>query len=736
MIGKLRVPNDINDPLKIYYFLILKEASFEEYTPFQAFSPGWEDLLWTAPLLAMLPADVSEPSIRAEDLRAQRIGGMRFVNILPLNIDALEKIEDVNGLGLFTVFISSHDETNTRVKNILKQQNRDIFHISVPSRKSSYEFELYNLRDHFLRVLNSRENELDQKRKDFAEDSLNSWRELEPEASNHEPYGHNIFMPNQLVLERSGLNTTSIKRWMGQNESEYTNEVIKSAKCVSQLRDDTGLREFNRVYLPTPEIILTEPSFGRMHYKQRPFNLGRDDVALSKAMRRLQTQRGLHQTISKTDMELFFKTPIAQTLVNIRQKELAIYTMGVSLRAASDCSAVMRMSPGVNHVFGKLKTFASNIRSTRPEAKRKSKRLFMSIQDDLVKAVGPERIEYIKERGGSIKIVSDAPIEWLPVDGLPLSLRYDCSRINATPGNMMMGSLLETARTVVSPDDLKRILIVSAFEDDDPLRNMMKLAMESFFEGKDHGLNIDFVRVNNVTEFTNAINQFDGGVMVFDGHGSGNAFDPISHLVIGGEKIDIWSLRGKVRIPPIVLLSACDTHSLDGTTHATVANGFLMLGARTVLATFLPINGLSAAAFVARMLLRIDEFLDAVMNLGWRALTWTEVVSGMLRMQYQSEIFDYVFGPITSEVRKDRAVFDLQSEGNHIINFGNLDWYEQIVTKIAEFTEKPYHEIIRKAEAALSRSETIRYVQLGNPETIVIAREDLIEEAMKDYQLD
>ena len=49
------------------------------------------------------------------------------------------------------------------------------------------------------------------------------------------------------------------------------------------------------------------------------------------------------------------------------------------------------------------------------------------------------------------------------------------------------------------------------------------------------------------------------------------------------------NFAGAVRVPPIALLSACDTHALDGS-HATPANAFMNAGADTVVATSFPVN--------------------------------------------------------------------------------------------------------------------------------------------------
>ena len=161
-----------------------------------------------------------------------------------------------------------------------------------------------------------------------------------------------------------------------------------------------------------------------------------------------------------------------------RVVELNIFTVAVGLRAAQTVSAVIRLSPGVNHVFPSLSAYARSIRSTTIEGKLKTRRLFDKIQNDLRLAIEKERLDFIEERNSSIRLVCDAPIEWLPVGNLPLAMRYDCSRINATPGNLLMGQLIEPRPIVVAPDELLDILVVSAFTDDDPLRNVLTDALD------------------------------------------------------------------------------------------------------------------------------------------------------------------------------------------------------------------------------------------------------------------
>ncbi len=70
-----------------------------------------------------------------------------------------------------------------------------------------------------------------------------------------------------------------------------------------------------------------------------------------------------------------------------------------------------------------------------------------------------------------------------------------------------------------------------------------------------------------------------------------NHASPISIIAIGNEELDVWSLRGEIRCPSLVILRAYDTQGVDASTHATGGNGFVALGARTMVGTSLSVDG-------------------------------------------------------------------------------------------------------------------------------------------------
>jgi hypothetical protein len=65
-----------SDPLKIYYFVVLRSENPKDATFFQGFSTSWQHLHWALHRLATVPADVLEKSYALDDVIAQRMGDL------------------------------------------------------------------------------------------------------------------------------------------------------------------------------------------------------------------------------------------------------------------------------------------------------------------------------------------------------------------------------------------------------------------------------------------------------------------------------------------------------------------------------------------------------------------------------------------------------------------------------------------------------------------------------------
>ncbi|HLZ77115.1 CHAT domain-containing protein [Phenylobacterium sp.] len=705
------------DPLKIGYFLILPESSLADTSPFQGFSPGWENLGPFMSLLATLPADTTEPTAPLDPLISQRMGGGRQLSWTPLHVGSLEQI-GVRDMGYFVVVFSADPDAAARIEAWKATQPIKPLHVTtatVDGAMSAEHFSFEALGEHLRSIVADHPDELDGRRLELAQRCLAAWAPRMPEPSGLKMLGHNILAPNQLTLLRANRSFEDGERFMGLKESDYDEKILEIVKAVFDVRERAGIRPFHRLTLIHPEIWLVEPALYRGAY-HRWDRRNAPDRATTEVLRMLQTQSGFLST--GLSLEAFRESRAAQTVLTVRQGELYVFMNAVGLAASQTTSAVMRMRPAVNRIFPMLSSYARSVRSEKSEFQRKARRLFADIQGALAEAVGPERMAFLEEEvTGPVKIVADAPIEWLPIRGLPLLLRHQCSRINATPGNLMVGELARNEPVTIDPKALEDVLVISAFKPGDPLEGLMRLAIDAGTEGARGTLRVRFVSVQTVEAFKEALNSFTGSVLVFDGHGALDDGKGVGTLMIADQPLDVWTLRGEVRPPPIVLLSACDTHGIDAASHATAGNGFLALGSQTVLATLLPVGGRSAAMFIARFLLRLSDFIPAALAANSRVINWTEVVTGMQRMYLASELLDVLVGPLKA---LDSPRMSLQSRANLHINTGAVDWYERILADIAGHRNETVMATTSLAERIVARSESIRYIQLGHPENILI----------------
>jgi hypothetical protein len=711
--GSPRVLNP--DPLQINYIVVHGDDRLEEMSPLQGFGRSWDSTLWALPLLARLPASVIERTLPLDGLIAMRMGGMAQLAWRPLMASALDRV-GLDDIGFLVVLLSGSDAVAKRVDAWCALQPRPTLHVHRTGFVADPQPIEDAVRDHCREVLAAHGDRLSPPRREAAQRGIEGWKPREPIAVDLPAWGHNATSPNEIVLARAERQLVPSEGFIGASEEEYDRVVIESAEAVMAARAEAGLRQFNRLYVPRPAIVLQEPALYRFAYPRMGRATGEDRAGL-RAVRMLQTQRGLFREIDEPLFEALTQDERARFVVSARQGELATQTAGVALMAAQTCSAVLRLRPAVNHVFPALLRFAGNVRAQRYDARFKTPRLFADLQNALADAVGAARIEFIERHGGPIKIVSDAPLELLPIGNLPLALRYEVSRVNATPGNLMMGELVPRAPLTLAPAQLNRVLVVSAFDDDDPLRNMMTRALERLGPQIRGAVAVRHVRVGSVEELVDALNGADETILVFDGHGTGDDGSGIGGIVVGGEVVNVWGLRGTIRVPPIVILSACDTQGIDAPSHVTVANGFIAAGARTVVATMLPIGGIEGAVFLARFLYRLAEFLPAALKAHERALSWGEIVSGMLRMVLASET---IAGMLNEASGAAAQAAEIQMAANADINMGNPEWYDALLSRIAQAVGGEIGDVARKARSIMARSEAIRYVQIGFPEDIVV----------------
>ena len=353
------------------------------------------------------------------------------------------------------------------------------------------------------------------------------------------------------------------------------------------------------------------------------------------------------------------------------------------------------------------------------------------------------------ESSKRLKLISNLPLEWINYCELPLMIKNDVSRIPISPGYLTEKLLLDTEQIHLSCKAFEKILFISSFQDNDPIKHHMALKIKiiqdtlskpineelsnsllnSFEHTKNTQINTENDKINIKVEWKNIENKNDlieildknnSALVIFDLHGGHNK-DGEGFLALKDENITISSLIGKIKIPPIVILSACDTSPIDKN-HNNVANMFLMAGAKTVLASALPILSNEASTYIARLLVRVSVFLYKHVIENNRSIRWSTFISGMTRQAYYTELL-YKLEKLNFITREQ--IYELAFAVNMILNPLKLDFHNKILNEISMKSKISIDDIKIFIENNHKFAECLKYIQIGNPENIIIIPDNL-----------
>jgi hypothetical protein len=415
-----------------------------------------------------------------------------------------------------------------------------------------------------------------------------------------------------------------------------------------------------------------------------------------------------------------------QAVLHLRRLETEAYTAALSVESCSHFAPVIRLPPVINNIRAELRELRQSVRSPSEQRRNRRHKQFKSIQEKLSQDAPTAFLERIDRPDASIRIIADLPLEWLPIRGLPLCLNSNLTRIPVTPGNLLLKSCFKQVSVNLKWEDFSEVLIIRALRMDDPLYDVLKNSLHRFDEKKHHASDgpVASIRWRDVTtkdDFIHAINEFDGALLVFDGHGSHSDWWDEGELQIGHERVKMWEIAPFLKnVPPIVLLAACDTHPAD-TSHSSTANAFLAAGAIAVLASLLPLDGIGAAMLMARMIFRLRKFIGILTAMDGYVIKWTAAVSGMLRMAHVSEILQVLRDGGVVNI-DDEQYYNLHRAANIAITSNMPGWYELFVEHLAAEAGISTLDMHRIIEERAALTDAMMYVNVGNPDRIIISK--------------
>lgn len=542
------------------------------------------------------------------------------------------------------------------------------------------------------------------------------------------PQMHNCTIPSAEVLRLYGYsfeNSEAIKP--APDIETHINAMVEFAERIDQLRQGQGQEVHS---LRKNDAIIFCPSIFAVLYKvdNKIWNpilrgLDRDKRNFVKAV--LLRNKGYGNGPIEFSGKKFeglnpYANPVVSSLLVHRQFELKIFATIIAILTANQFIPAFRLPNAVMLHHNKLSDICSLVSSNKPTRIADLNRHLTEYSATVRSEIGEKLWKSTFNGRERLLAICDFPIEWLSIDGVPAMFRYEMSRIPSTPGNVTANVVLAHPRTTVPRTALDNILVIRSFAANDPIRGHLELAIGQYDLGR---IKVMIVDVSTRDELVNAINAYQGAMLIFDCHGNhGGKMEP-AWLQIGKEKVDVWGLKHEARMTPIILLAACSTHPVDGS-HASVANGFLANGVLSVLGTYAPVDSAHTAILIGRLLYRIAAFLPLITK--HRPVTWREIVGTFFRMSYVTDVLRDLH-----EVRKainETQFRKLHEEANMAINASVPDWLEKLQQGVADSAGIVLGDVRNIWATRYQFVETMLFGQIGRPENIFIVSDVVFAE--------
>lgn len=725
------------DPrFKILYLVPHDNQVILEPSVFGWYTPGLHKAAGPLEVASILPADIREPFSSREQILMFRLFRRIWPKITPIQLDALFASVDLLKHYPFRVLISNDPEIAREIDLFISKSGLLCLHVSSEKsigRIPVQEFEVSKLLEYCNDVVNKLAMEAEYF--DFVRNARDVMLPKKLRKTLVHPLSlgqHNITSPNEMALMAFGwtfnrVAPVSQPLSYGCRDSEhYVNRICQSADAVMTARSkllknlQPGLQDYRYI------IAVQSMFWGNfVNWREQISKVDKmDRPAFNRAYTSIVQATTYFDTFKIDDPNELQNDKIFRAIKAQQASDARSFTAGLTALATASLAPVLRLEPKLNQVRGDLVNLTQCVRANGCHSEWKQSRLTSRLGEKMRLLINPRFLKRIdkRERGQieGMKLVTDLPLELMYSGELPLCMRFDVSRVGVMPGNSFMATCLMPP-IIIPMSAFHEILVIRSFQQDDPLRNILEESLSQIPPpSSDFQIKIRFVDVTNENEFVDVLEGYSGAMMIFDGHGDYDSAISAGMIVIGGKKIDAWQLKNRCTVPPIVIFSACDTQPLDGG-HGSSATAAFALGAHTVLGTTLPIDGRTAGAFIGRLILRINEFLPLIVKRPM-IVTWREIISGLLRMSHVTEV---MFALKKNAGPKYRSIYfdQVQLKANIAINNRNPDWYFEFLLELSSHVGHPIEILKQDIKKWASMTDSMKYVQLGNPESIVIEDE-------------
>lgn len=241
------------------------------------------------------------------------------------------------------------------------------------------------------------------------------------------------------------------------------------------------------------------------------------------------------------------------------------------------------------------------------------------------KLLAPKTAKMLEKMPAQIVAMTDLPIEWMEVNGVPLGFTHDVCRMPETPSSGMLThyGIARFSNIYRIPEDiLSKTLVVYGCRED---------AFKKWQDKADicaQTLGAKTFVCQSIDEFEKAVKQHKPDLLIIDTHGGTDLRNHQSFIYMGDDKVYPKDISTRGISARLVFISACNTAPCYNDVN-TVANALLEVGASAVTSSYLPLDVMESSTLYIRILNQLNQAARQDIHRNWLAF-----ISHILRTSF------------------------------------------------------------------------------------------------------
>lgn len=333
------------------------------------------------------------------------------------------------------------------------------------------------------------------------------------------------------------------------------------------------------------------------------------------------------------------------------------------------------------------------------------------------KLLAPKTVKMLEQMPAQIVAMTDLPIEWMEVEGVPLGFSHDVCRIPETPASGMLthyGVSRFYSHYKIPEDILTKTLVVYGCREE---------AFKVWQDKADvtaRALGAKTEICESLKEFEDAVEKHKPELLIIDTHGGTDLTIHQSYIYMGEEKVYPKDIAERKIHAQMIFISACNTAPCYNDVN-TVANAFLEVGASAVTSSYLPLDVDESSVLYIRIMKQLNIAAKHNIHRNWLAF-----VSHILRTSY-------IMTPLVESVREGKKIDPILT--------GKLNTMSMVFENRAKMYRKlrDGEEVVEGLKTDYSKAvpHYLMYTTIGRADLIefelaAIKRQEVFEEMLEN----